>query len=191
MSLKDNVNYVKEELNSEEKFLEGFVKLERFYKKYKLLIISGVIVAIIALTAYLVTSYYKEENSVKASVLFEKVLKDSSDTASLNELKELNTKLYEIALFKTEEGKQKIERTPYFKELVQFENALKEQNIEKLNNLSMENNFLLKEFAIFNKALILTNEGKYNEAKDTLKMIPQTSQVKDLVAILNHYLITK
>ena len=55
----------------------------------------------------------------------------------------------------------------------------------------MENNFLLKEFAIFNKALILANEGKYQEAKDTLKLIPETSQVKDLVTLLNHYLITK
>ena len=191
MSLKDNVDYVKEELNSEEKFIESFVKVERFYKKYKLLIISGVVAAIIAITAYLVTTYYKEENSARASVLFEKVLKDSSDTASLNELKELNTKLYEIALFQTKEGKAKIKTTPYFKELVAFETALKEQDINKLNELSMENNFLLKEFAIFNKALILTNDGKYEEAKNTLKMIPETSQVKDLVTILNHYLITK
>ncbi len=37
MSLKENMDFVKEELNSEEKFLEGFVKLERFFKKYKLI----------------------------------------------------------------------------------------------------------------------------------------------------------
>lgn len=55
----------------------------------------------------------------------------------------------------------------------------------------MQKDFLLKEFAIFNRALILTKEGKFEEAKDTLKLIPQTSQVKDLVSILNHYLLTK
>ncbi len=33
MSLKENVDYVKDELNTEEKFLESFVKVERFYKK--------------------------------------------------------------------------------------------------------------------------------------------------------------
>lgn len=35
MSLKENVDFVKNELNSEEKFLESFVKIERFYKKIK------------------------------------------------------------------------------------------------------------------------------------------------------------
>ena len=55
----------------------------------------------------------------------------------------------------------------------------------------MEKDFLLKEFAIFNKALILTKDGKFNEAKDALKLIPPTSQVKDLVSLLNHYLLTK
>lgn len=33
MSLKENVEFVKKELDSEEKFLESFVKVERFYKK--------------------------------------------------------------------------------------------------------------------------------------------------------------
>ena len=35
MSIKDDVNYIKNELSSEEKFLESFVKTERFFKKYK------------------------------------------------------------------------------------------------------------------------------------------------------------
>ena len=35
MSIKDDVNYLKNELNNEEKLLENFVKLERFFKKYK------------------------------------------------------------------------------------------------------------------------------------------------------------
>ena len=55
----------------------------------------------------------------------------------------------------------------------------------------MQNDFLLKEFAIFNKALILTNDGKYEEAKNLLKQIPQTSKVNDLSNLLNHYLLTK
>lgn len=188
------MGFVKEELSSEEKFLESFVRVERFFKKYKLLIIGFLVLIIGAFIAYKTITYIKEENKTKANILFEKVLNNPKDLESLNGLKELNTKLYEIAIYKQAklEGKNiEIQYTPFIKELADYEKALKEQNLAKLNESSMQKDFLLKEFAIFNRALILTKEGKFEEAKDTLKLIPQTSQVKDLVSILNHYLLTK
>jgi len=192
MSLKDNMDFVKEELNSEEKFLESFVKVERFFKKYKVLIISAIVIVVLGVIATGVTSYLKEQNKIEANIVFQKVLNNPNDTKALESLKSLNTKLYGIALY-NQKGIQKNDsiNTEFFKELTAYKNAVKEQNIEKLNSISMEKDFLLKEFAIFNKALILANNGKYKEAKDTLKLIPETSQVKDLVTLLNHYLITK
>ncbi len=53
MSLKDNVDYVKEELNSEEKFLESFVKVERFYNKNKIIIITVIVVLIALVIGFL------------------------------------------------------------------------------------------------------------------------------------------
>ena len=192
MSLKENVNFVKEELSSEEKFLESFVKIERFFKKYKLLIISAVAVAVVVIIALSVTSYLREQNKIEANIVFQEVIKNPTNTKALESLKELNMGLYEIALFNQKSTQKDLSiSTPFFKELLEYEKAIKEQDVKKLNDISMENNFLLKEFAIFNKALILANEGKYQEAKDTLKLIPETSQVKDLVSLLNHYLITK
>ena len=47
MSIKENVDYVKEELNSQEKFLESFVKGERFYKKYRTLIFASIAIIVI------------------------------------------------------------------------------------------------------------------------------------------------
>ena len=55
----------------------------------------------------------------------------------------------------------------------------------------MQNDFLLKEFAIFNKALIQTQNGKFEDAKATLQLIPSDSQVSELVNVLKHYLVTK
>ena len=55
----------------------------------------------------------------------------------------------------------------------------------------MQGDFLLKEFALFNKALLLSNEGKYEDAKTVLKLIPQTSKAFELANLLNHYLLTK
>ncbi len=51
--------------------------------------------------------------------------------------------------------------------------------------------FLLKEFAIFNKALLLANEGKFKDAKTALNLIPQSSKAYELSSLLKHYLLTK
>ena len=34
MSLKDDVKYIKDEISTEEQFLEKYVKVEQFYRKY-------------------------------------------------------------------------------------------------------------------------------------------------------------
>ncbi|MGB5919972.1 hypothetical protein [Arcobacter sp.] len=192
MSLKDNMDFVKEGLNSEEKFLESFVRVERIFKKYKLIIISAVVLIVLALVAMYLTSYFKEQNKIKANIVFQELLKNPNDEKALETLKGLNVNLYDIILYSQRDSKKDISiNAKFFKELYAYEKAMKEQNANKLGDLSMENDFLLKEFAIFNKALILAENGKYKESKDALKLIPETSQVKDLVALLNHYLITK
>ena len=108
-------------------------------------------------------------------------------------MKNTNEKLYEVALFlqAKKENKAVEVNIPLLKELSKYQVALANKNVDELTNLSMQNDFLLKEFAIFNKALLLSNEGKYDDAKSTLKLIPQTSKAFELANLLNHYLLTK
>ncbi len=193
MSLKENVDYVKQELNSEEKFLEGFVKVERFYKKYKTLILGLIAILVIAIIALFVKSNMDETNKLEANLAFEKILKNPADKDALTKLKDTNTSLYNIATYLAAKQKGEIVKVnvPFLKELSTYQEAVKEKNISQLNSVSMESDFLLKEFAIFNKALLLANEGKYEEAKTALNLIPQTSKANDLANLLNHYLVTK
>ena len=193
MSTKENVDYIKEELSSQEKFLENFVKGERFYKKYKILIFAFIAIAIIGSIGTVIKGSIDESNKVKANLAFNKILQNSNDSEALLELKNTNEKLYEVALFlQAKKDAKSAEITlPLLKELSQYQEALSNKNIEKLNNLSMQNDFLLKEFAIFNKALLLANEGKYDDAKTALKLIPQTSKAFELANLLNHYLLVK
>lgn len=193
MSLKQDVEFVKEELNSEEKFLESFVKVERVYKKYKKLILAVVAIVIIAVIAIVVKQNIDEKNKIESNIAFDKILKDSNDKQALETLKNTNKNLYDIALFLNakKEGKANEVNVPFLKELSTYQKALEEKSVQKLNDVSMQTDFLLKEFAIFNKALLLANEGKYEEAKTSLKLIPQTSKAYDLANLLNHYLATK
>ena len=47
MGLKDNLKAVKNELNTEEQFIENFIKGERFIRKYKFYI-SAVVIILVA-----------------------------------------------------------------------------------------------------------------------------------------------
>jgi hypothetical protein len=191
--MKENVDFVKEELNSEEKFLEGTVKVERFYKKYKALIIGLVTILVVALIAFGVSNYLNEKNAIASNIAFDKVIADPTDKEALNTLKESNNKLYEVALYlqAKKDGKYPETNIPYLKELTEYQKALTSSDVSKLNTLSMQNDFLLKEFAIFNKALILVNEGKYKEAKIALNLIQKSSKASELSTLLQHHLLTK
>ena len=193
MSIKENVDYVKTELSSEEKFLESFVKSERFFKKYKTLIFAFVIIVIVGIIVFFIKENLAQSNKLRANIAFNQVLENSNDTQALAVLKDKNPQLYDIALYLQAKKEAKVTQisVPLLKELSKYQTALADKNISELNNLSMQNDFLLKEFAIFNKALFLTNEGKFNEAKTTLALIPQTSKAFELAKLLNHYLITK
>lgn len=192
MSLKDNVGYLKDELSSEEKFIENFVKGERFFKKYKTLIITIVAILIIGLVVYVVKMSIDSSNKYEANIALSQFL-ENGDEKALEILKSKNKKLYEVALFlkAKKENKTVSVELPLIKELAKFQTATTSNNIEELNTLAMQNDFLLKEFALFNKAMILTNESKYEEAKKVLKDIPQTSKAYELATLLNHYLLTK
>ncbi|MCT7552447.1 tetratricopeptide repeat protein [Aliarcobacter butzleri] len=192
MSLKEDVGYIKNELSSEEKFIENFVKGERFFKKYKTLIIAVVVILIIGLIGFTVKKGIDNSNKHDANIALSQFL-ENGDEKVLEILKNKNEKLYEVALFLQAKKDNKIAsiELPLLKELVKFQTATASNNIEELNSLSMQNDFLLKEFALFNKALILVNEGKYEEAKKELSQISQTSKAYELATLLNHYLLTK
>ena len=192
MSIKENVDYVKTGLSSEEKFLESFVKSERFFKKYKTLIFAFVIIIIVGIIGFFIKESIDNSNKHDANIALSQFL-ENGDEKALETLKNKNEKLYEVALFLQAKKDNKIAsiELPLLKELVKFQTATASNNIEELNSLSMQNDFLLKEFALFNKALILVNEGKYEEAKKELSQISQTSKAYELATLLNHYLLTK
>lgn len=192
MSLKEDVNYVKNELSNEEKLLENFVKSERFFKKYKTLIFAFVVIIIIGSIGVMIKNNIDESNKLEANIALNNYL-NAGDKTGLDSLKGINKELYEIALYleaKKDNNSAQI-NIPMLKQLQEFQQANSTNNVETLNNLSLQNDFLLKEFAIFNKALILTNQGKYEEAKKALTLIPQTSKAYELANLLNHYLLTK
>ena len=192
MSIKDDVNYIKNELSSEEKFLESFVKTERFFKKYKKLIVVLIITVIVGSIAFLVKTKLDEKNLYEANIALSSFLKNGNQN-SLDELKEKNRDLYEVALYldAKNEFKNADINLKYLKELLDFQVALLNSNQSELDLVSKKADFLLKDYAIFNQALILVNNQKYAEAREILGKISQDSRAFELATLLKHYLVTK
>ena len=74
MSLKENINYIKEEVSAQESLMENTFKLEQFYKKYKVMIIGAVSLVIIAFIGISVSNYSTEQNKIKDNEMFNIIL---------------------------------------------------------------------------------------------------------------------
>lgn len=189
MSLKENVDFVKNEISTEESFLESVFKLENFYKKYKKVILGSVAALIVAAVGFNVKSYIDEQNLIAANEAFNKVLQNPQDQEALNVLKDKNEKLYALAMYKNN-PQEKI-NLDFFKELAAYSNAMKSEKSEELGSVTRQQNFLLKDFASFNKALIEAKSGEYSKAKESLKLISQDSDFAPLAKMLEHHLLSK
>lgn len=189
MSLKDNIDYVKKEISTEESFMESFFKIEIIYKKYKFVIIAIVSIAIVGTIGYYVSNYIQLQNKIAANESFNKFLENPNDKEALLVLKEKSEKLYNIALFMQDSSANN--EVEFLKELSLYSQAIKEQNVVKLTSVTQEQNFLLKDFALFNKALILVQKQQYKESKEAIEQIPENSNLNVLVKMLEHYLLTK
>jgi tetratricopeptide (TPR) repeat protein len=191
MSLKENVDYIKEEISNEEKFFESFFKVEKFYKKYKFIIIALVVLVLGYFITTNILSYVKEQNAIAANKAYNTLLQDPKNKEAMDILKEKNKTLFNIAMYKINKDNTADVDVIYLDNIAKFNKAVANNDIEQLNKLILDPTFVLKDYALFNKALILANNKEYKKAKQTLKDISKDSQVNTLADLLRHYLLTK
>ena len=96
MSLKENIEMVREELNSEEKFFENAVKAERFVKKYRNAIIGGISAVVVLVVANVLYEADKEATAEAANAAYTTLLQNGENAEARAELKKLNPALYDI-----------------------------------------------------------------------------------------------
>ncbi|MGB5866294.1 MAG: hypothetical protein WBG69_00315 [Arcobacteraceae bacterium] len=189
MSLKEDVEYIKKEISAEESYIENFFKVEKIFKKYKKLIIATVVIIFVSVIGYYISSYITQKNTMQANIAFNALIKNPNDTEALAVLKAKNSKLYEIYQYKLDTSKKT--DVEFFSELVQYTEAIKENSIEKITSVTQKQKFLLQDFALLNKAIIQAQNTQYSDAKDTLKLINDKSEVAPLSKMLEHFLLTK
>ena len=192
MSLKENIDAIKDELTTEEKFLESMIKGESFFKKNKkLIILAGGAILVGALSSSLY-NYKKEADLKESNVIYTKLLQKSDENLE-NKLKSKNPKLYTLYKFQTEvktsdvtklKELNKIIKDPILKDLVDYQiDSLSKKDLMKY----VGNNGSIKEFALLQQAFIEMENKNYEKASEVLEFIPINSSLHQLSSALKHY----
>ncbi len=195
MSLKENIEMVKDELNSEEKFFEKAVMTERFVKKYKKPLIGLVAAIILVVAADLGYEASEQHRIESANATLAELQKNPADTVALARLESLSPALHDVWMYSqaiAQKNAEELEKLKNSKALMvndisAYEAAEYKEDLAALQNYSQKQNAIYKDLAAVMSAVLLMNEGKIDEAHDALDMIGVDSPLAQVASALMHY----
>lgn len=192
LSLKQNIEMVKERLSAEEQFFEKAVVTERFVKKYKnsiIAVVALVVVVAIANVAYDINAKSKKDTANKALLA---LLEDRNNQNALSELKSASGNLYELFKYKdaidtndkSALNSIKNSKQPIIADMAKYESAT---SSDELKNYMQNSGAIYKELAELSLAVELLKESKKDEAHKILQGISSDSSLKSMADALLHY----
>ena len=195
MSLKNDIEMVKDELNSEEKFFEKAVITEKFVKKYKNLMIGSVVALVLVVGANIAYDMNKQSKIDGANAALLLLQKDSKDSASLAQLKALSSNLHDVWLYsKAMADKDAValaqlqnSKALIVSDLVAYELAQNKKDTAALNSYAMKQSSIYKDLAQVQSAVLLINSGEIQKAHDKLSTITEASSLYRVAKALLHY----
>ena len=191
MSIKDEIDYVKSELSSDEKILENAFKLERIYKKHKIKIWSIVAIIVVGFGANAISKAYSEHKLSKANEALTILMKNPNDKSALDELKSQNPKLYRLYLYsQAVDNKDKKSLKSLSTTDDKLLSDLSNYHLKVIDSKAGDSRYY-SDLSTLEKAYIALKNGKKREAKTLLTMIDENSPLASVAKYLKHYTITK
>jgi len=195
LSLKTDIEMVKDELTSEEKFFEKAVVTEKFVKKYKNLIIGGVIATVLFIAGNVAYTINKQNTIDSANAVLAELQINSDNEATLARLESLspalsNVWLYSQALVNKDTAtleKLKNSKALLIADLASYEVAQNTKDAQKLEAYANKQDVIYADLARVQNAVILMNEKKIDEAHEILSMININSSLSQVAKALMHY----
>lgn len=193
MSTQENIEYIKQELTTQEKLIENFIKAERFYKKYKNVIMGVCVAVVIATIAYYAKGYMDKLAVISSNEAYNKLIANPNDTEALQTLKSKNEKLYSLYMYQIaikNGDKATLESLANGSDNIVSD--LSKYELSSLNgSFANYSGNIYKDIALYQEAYLLIKAEKFQDAKVKLDSISMDSPVFNLSELLKHYLITK
>ncbi len=195
MSLKNNLDMVKEELNSEEKFFEKAVITEKFVKKYKNLMIASVVGIVILISANIAYDINKQKTKDAANAALLELKVDPTNAAALTRLESLSPALRDVWVYSQAVlnkdmaalNSLKNSKDSIVSDLASYELAVESKELETLDAYAMKQDSIYKDLARIQSAVLLIESGKTDEAHQKLSLISIDSSLAQVAASLMHY----
>lgn len=192
LSLKNNIDMVREELNSEEKFFEKAVITERFIKKYKNVMIGSLIAIVFVALANITYDLNKQSNITVANRALNELSVNAANTKALSDLKSSSPNLYDVWTFSQAIANKDVaklkELTSSKAFLVSDLAAYELANDEKsLNDYALKQNAVYRDLASVESAILLIQASKIEDAHEKLLKISENSSLYKIAQALLHY----
>ncbi len=195
MSLRNDIDMVKEELNSEEKFFEKAVMTEKFVKKYKKLMIGSVVAVVVFVSANIIYDITKQNKIEKANELLSALNKDATNTTLMAELKSTSPNLYDVWMLSQAVADANIEALKDLQhskaivvgDIATYELAQDTNDAQSLSTYASKQDAIYRDLAQVQSAVIFMKDGKIDEAHQKLALISQESPMIKIAQALRHY----
>ena len=193
MGLKENIKAVKEEISTEEQFLEGMIKSERFFNRNKKYIISALVLLALGAGGYAINDVMASQRLKVSNAAYQALLKDANNSAALETLKAKNPKLYAMYTFETALAKGDIEAltqvslskdNPILADLATYQ-------LSQLDANKAPKGELLSGMVLLQAGYELLKEKKVEEARLKFAQIETNSPLKQIAKNLEHYQVLK
>ena len=195
MSLKNDIDMVKDELSSEEKFFEKAVVTEKFVKKYKNALIGLVVVIVVGVAANIIYTMKEQSRISEANTLLEKLMQDSKNKEAAQKLGSLSPALYDVwrysqaVVAKDVQVLKELEKSPVVivNDLASYEVAQNAAKSEALDAYASKEGSVYSDLAKVQSAVLLLEDGKTSQAREKLSTINEDSPLYKVARTLMHY----
>ncbi len=195
MNLKENMQALKEELNSEEKFFESAVRTERFVKKYQKPMIALGMVALLGIGGSMVYQMVRDAKKERANEALTTLLMHPNDSKALEELLANDASLYELYTLSHAMRTKDIKaletlrhaNSAEISDIASYERAVIAKDTKALETYGKTQGGIYQELALVDVAVLAIQKGDVQAAHTALNGVKEDSAVYPLARMLNHY----
>lgn len=195
MSIKENIQTLKDELNSEEKLFESALRTERFVKKYQKPLIGSVISLLLVVGGAIGYQAYDNARIESSNTALNALLVNPIDKSSLKTLEENNIKLYELYTLSKAIKESDIKsltllqksQSPEIADMATYEAAVLRADHVALEKYTKMQGGIYQDMALLETAVMLIQKGDTQSARNQLVLIKEDSAIFPVAQMLSHY----
>ena len=201
MAINNDLQVIKKEFENDEKILESAFRIERFFKKYKYILIVVVLVLVLWGVYIGVYSFLEEKKAAEINEIYRELTQSPNNEVLRQSLKDKAPELYDLFLYaqiiqlaNTQnlngsnldfEALQN-SSNQIVKEIAEYVIASKSQDSAKLDAIDSAFGDLAK----IQEAYLAIKAQDITKARKILSTIPKDSQMAGNAELLRHYGIT-